>query len=102
MVFLVADLEDLRAPTSGPAEGTVIEAHLATGQGPLATVLISAGQLHVGDYMSAGASYGKAKRLESTDGQQIQQAGPSYPVVVGGWRELPQLGDRFQVVADER
>lgn len=102
LVLLVADIEELKARNDGPAEGMVIESHMATGQGTVATLLVQHGQLKVGDFITAGSTYAKVRRLESTDGKQIAVAGPSYPAVAAGWKALPQLGDRFEVVADEK
>lgn len=100
--LLVADIEELKAPTTGLAEGTVIEAHMAAGKGPLATLLVTGGLLAVGNYLVAGQTYAKLRRLESTDGQQIEQAGPSYPAVTSGWKSLPPIGERFYALATEK
>lgn len=102
MVLLVADIEDLRALTSGPAEGMVIEAHMATGKGSVATLLVENGELKVGDYLVAGEAYGRVRRLEDFEGHAIKKAGPSQPAQVSGWKLAPVFGDQFKVVASEK
>lgn len=102
MILLVADVEDLRAETSGPAEGLVIEAHMETGRGPVAVALVEHGTLKPGDFVSAGATYGKVRNLESTTGQPLKQAGPSTPVIITGMKALPEFGQEFNVVANEK
>ncbi len=102
LVLLVAELEDLKARGSGPAEGTVIESHLDSGKGPATTLLVAVGSLAVGDYIIAGKAIGKVRRLETTEGKALMSAAPATPVVVTGWKELPALGERFKVVESEK
>lgn len=102
MVLLVTDIDELKADYEIPASGLVIEAHMEQGRGPLATVMIEQGTLRVGDFITVGATYGKVRNLESTDGQKIQQAGPSTPAEVMGFKQLPDFGDEFIVVENEK
>jgi translation initiation factor IF-2 len=102
MVLLVADVEELKADRDIPARGLVIEAHVETGRGPVAQVLIEAGELKRGQFVVAGNTYAKVRNLESTDGQPLLQAGPSTPVTITGFKTLPEFGDEFKVVASER
>lgn len=102
MVLLVADIEDLRARTDGPAEGMVIEAHMATGKGPVATLLVEHGSLKVGDYLVAGDAYGRVRSLDNYEGKHLESAGPSTPAQVSGWKIAPVFGDQFRVVASEK
>jgi translation initiation factor IF-2 len=102
MVLLVSDVEDFRAETDGPAVGLIIEAHLEQGRGPIANALIEEGTLKVGDFVLAGATYAKVRTLEGTDGKPLKQAGPSTPVVITGFKALPEFGDEFTVVKDEK
>lgn len=102
MVLLVADVEELRAPASGPAAGVVIEAHMEQGRGPMATVLIEQGELKAGNFVVSGRSYGKVRNLENADGQPIASAGPSIPAIITGFKTLPDFGDEFEVVPSEK
>lgn len=102
MILLVADVEDLRAETQGPAAGLIIEAHVEQGRGPVAHGLVEAGMLHRGDFIVAGSTYAKIRNLESTDGKPMQTASPSTPVVITGFKHLPEFGDEFNVVASEK
>lgn len=102
MILLVADVEDLRADTTGPAEGLVIEAHMETGRGPVAVGLVEHGMMKPGDFVSAGTTYGKVRNLESTTGQPLKEAGPSTPVIITGMKALPEFGQEFQVVPNEK
>lgn len=102
MILLITDLEKLQAPLTGPASGTVIETRMAKGKGILATLLVENGQLAPSDYLVAGTAYGRVRRLESMEGKALKSAGPSTPVVVSGWKEIPDLGQTFTVVADEK
>ncbi len=102
MVLLVADIEDLRARSIGLAEGMVIEAHMETGKGPVATLLVQHGNLEVGDYLVAGNAYGRVRRLEDYRGNQVISAGPSAPAQVSGWKVAPVFGDQFYEVASEK
>lgn len=102
MILLVADVEDFRAVADGPATGLVIESHLEQGRGPIANALIEEGTLKTGDFIVAGTTYAKIRTLLSTDGTMLKQAGPSTPVVITGFKALPEFGDEFIVVKDEK
>lgn len=102
MILLVADVEDLRADAAGPAEGLVIEAHMEKGRGPVAVALVEHGTLKPGDFITAGATYGKIRNLESTTAQPLKEAGPSTPVIITGMKALPEFGQEFIVVANEK
>jgi translation initiation factor IF-2 len=100
MILLVADMLDLKANPSRPAMGTVIEAQLDRGRGPVATVLVRNGTLSVGDFFICGAVFGKVRAMQNDRGGQIRKAEPSTPVEVLGLDSLPEAGDDFQVVTD--
>jgi translation initiation factor IF-2 len=100
MILLVADILDLKANPSRPAMGTVIEAQLDRGRGPVATVLVRNGTLAVGDFFICGAVFGKVRAMLNDRGTQIRKAEPSTPVEVLGLDSLPEAGDDFQVVTD--
>lgn len=102
MVLLVADVEDLRADLDVPASGLVIESHMEQGRGPVAVALIEAGQLRPGMHIVAGTAYARIRNLETTDGRAIKEAGPSTPVIITGFKSLPQFADEFKVVKDEK
>ena len=100
MILLVADMQDLKANPSRPATGTVIEAQLDRGRGPVATVLVRNGTLQVGDFFICGALLGKVRAMQNDRGAQIRKAGPATPVEVLGLDTVPEAGDDFQVVTD--
>ncbi len=100
MILLVSDLRELKADPDAPASGTVLESRMDKGRGPVATVLVQNGTLHVGDVFIVGAVYGKVRAMFDDRGQAIKQAGPSTPVEVLGLQGVPEAGDQFQV-ADE-
>lgn len=102
MILLVSDVEDFRAESKGDAVGLIIEAHVQQGKGPIANALIEEGTLRAGDFVVAGATYAKVRTLEATDGKPIKSAGPSTPVVISGFKSLPEFGDEFVVVKDEK
>ncbi|MBI1856868.1 translation initiation factor IF-2 [Candidatus Saccharibacteria bacterium] len=102
MILLVADVEDLRADNNVPAKGLIIESHMERGRGPVAVALIEEGTLHSGDYVVTGATYAKIRNLESTNGKTIRDAGPSTPVVITGFKSLPEFGDEFIISVDEK
>ncbi|HSH31631.1 MAG TPA: translation initiation factor IF-2, partial [Candidatus Saccharimonadales bacterium] len=102
LVLLVADLQDRRAPTSGPADGVVIESHLDTGRGPVATVLVQSGTLQAGDFIVSGDTYGKARNLDDFRGKRIKQATPGMPAVVSGFKAVPAFGNLFYVAGSEK
>ncbi len=101
VISLQAEILDLRANPDRPAEGTVIEAKLDRGRGPVATVLVQRGTLRVGDIVVAGAEWGRVRALVSDQGKQIETAGPSLPVEVLGFAGTPEAGDRLAVVENE-
>jgi translation initiation factor IF-2 len=102
MIILVADLLELKANPKRPAVGTIVEAELDKGRGPVATALVSTGTLRVGDVIVVGETYGKVRALENGLGKRITKAGPSSPAVVLGLAEVPQAGDILRVVPDEK
>jgi translation initiation factor IF-2 len=101
-VLLVADLEDLKADLDVPAEGLVIEARMETGRGPVVRLLIEQGALKTGQFIVAGTTYGKVRTLQNFAGKPIKSAGPSTPVVVTGFKEVPHFGDQFSFVKNEK
>ena len=101
-LLLVADLEELKGIPTGHARGTVIEAHLDKGRGPVATMLVQRGTLEVGDALVCGTSYCKIRAMQDEYGAAVDSAGPSKPVVILGWSSVPSSGDEFRGVDDER
>jgi translation initiation factor IF-2 len=101
MIALQAELLDLKTNAARPAEGTVIEAKLDRGRGPVATVLVQRGTLRVGDIVVAGAEMGRVRALISDQGDTVEEAGPSVPVEVLGFNGPPEAGDRLAVVENE-
>jgi translation initiation factor IF-2 len=101
MIALQAELLDLKTNAARPAEGTVIEAKLDRGRGPVATVLVQRGTLKVGDIVVAGAEMGRVRALISDQGDTVEEAGPSVPVEVLGFNGPPEAGDRLAVVENE-
>jgi translation initiation factor IF-2 len=101
-LLVVAELEDLRGNTDGRAVGVVLESNLDIGRGPVATVLVQQGTLHVGDPLVAGAAWGRVRALIDDNGKQVKEAGPSTPVQVLGLSEVAHAGDRFVVAPDEK
>ncbi|HXE75962.1 MAG TPA: translation initiation factor IF-2, partial [Candidatus Xenobia bacterium] len=101
MILLVADLQDLKANPQLPATGTVLEAELDRGRGPVARVLVQDGTLHLGDPFIVGSIFGKVRALFDDRGRSLDEAGPATPVEVLGLSGLPEAGDQFQVVTDE-
>jgi len=101
MIGLQAEILDLKANPTRPAEGTVIEAKLDRGRGPVATVLVQRGTLHVGDLIVAGAEWGRVRALVNDKGETVQEAGPSVPVEVLGFAGTPEASDRLAVVESE-
>ncbi len=99
-VLLVAELAELTARPTGRATGTVLEANLEVGRGPVATVMVQSGLLRVGDPVVAGAAFGKVKALINDQGKQIKSAGPSTPVQILGFSEPPFAGDEMRVAQD--
>jgi translation initiation factor IF-2 len=101
-ILVVADLEELKGDPTGLARGTVIEANLDKGRGPVATVLVQKGDLSVGDALVSGTSYCRIRAMMDENGAPVDHAGPSKPVQVLGWSSVPASGDEFREVADER
>ena len=101
-VLLQAEVLELRAPADAAAKGLIIEAKLDKGRGPVATVLVQTGTLKKGDIVLAGSSYGRVRAMLDEDGKAIESAGPSIPVEIQGLTEVPQAGDEFMVLGDER
>ncbi len=102
MVLLTADMLELRANPDRAAKGTVIEAKLDRGRGPVATMLVQNGTLHLGDIVIAGTAVGRVRAMQSDRGQKLDAAGPSVPVEITGLAEVPAAGDLFYAVEDER
>ena len=101
-VLLQAEVLELMAPKDAPAKGLVIEAQLDKGRGPVATVLVQSGTLKRGDVVLAGSSYGRVRAMLDENGKSISEAGPSIPVEIQGLTDVPQAGDEFMVLGDER
>lgn len=102
MVFLVADIEDLRSRYEGPAEGVVIESRMVHGKGSVPTILVQHGQLNVGDFLVADNVYAKVRSLEDFMGKQLKKADPGMPVAVTGWKGAPKLAAFVQEYPDEK
>lgn len=102
MVLLVSDIEELKADVELPARGLIIESHIETGRGPVARALVEVGTLKAGDYIVAGSTYGKIRNLENSEGSAIKEALPSTPVILTGFKALPEFGDEFYIVASEK
>ena len=102
MVLLVADMKELKANPDRAAKGTVIEARLDKGRGPIATVLVQNGTLNVGDIIVAGTTVGRVRAMTNDKGQKVKTAGPSVPVEITGLDDVPTGGDIFNAVSDER
>ncbi len=101
-VLLVAEVKELKANPNRLAKGTVVEARLDKGKGPVATVLVQNGTLKMGDVIIAGTAVGRIRTMTNDKGQQVSEAGPSCPVEITGLAETPSAGDTFNAVADER
>ncbi|MBR2591548.1 MAG: translation initiation factor IF-2, partial [Oscillospiraceae bacterium] len=102
MINLVADMQELKANPNRPAQGTVIESRLDKGRGPIATILVQKGTLHNGDVVIAGTAVGRVRQMMDERGKIIKEAGPSVPVEITGLVEVPQAGDKFNAVEDEK
>ncbi|EOU17874.1 translation initiation factor IF-2 [Enterococcus pallens] len=102
MILLVAEVEDLKADPTQNAIGTVIEARLDKGKGPVATLLVQQGTLNVGDPIVVGDTYGRVRVMTNDIGRRDKTAGPATPVEITGLNDVPQAGDRFAVFADEK
>lgn len=101
-ILLVADVEELKADVEIPAEGLVIESHMETGKGSVVNLLVTGGELKVGEFVAAGSAYGKVRTMVDFRGKPKGKAGPSTPVTVTGFKELPNFGDRFLEYKDEK
>ena len=102
MIVLVAEVEELTANPKAPAIGTVVEAQLEVGRGPVATVIVQRGTLKKGDAIVAGPVAGRVRAMFDDAGEEVRQAGPSSPVLVMGWDDVPTAGDMFEAVKNER
>lgn len=102
MILLIADMKELKANPDRAAKGTVIEARLDKGRGPIATMLVQNGTLRTGDIIVAGTSVGRVRAMTNANGQKIEEAGPSVPVEITGLDDAPTGGDIFNAVSDER
>ncbi len=102
MVTLVADMKELKANPDRAAKGTVVEARLDKGRGPIATILVQNGTLHAGDIVVAGTAVGRVRAMTNERGERVTEAGPSVPVEITGLAEVPAGGDVFNAVSDER
>ncbi len=102
MIILTADMMELKANPDRAARGTVIEARLDKGMGPIATVLVQNGTLHAGDTLVAGATVGRVRSMMDDKGRKVTEAGPSVPVEITGLNDVPVGGDTFNAVSDER
>ncbi|HRK34800.1 MAG TPA: translation initiation factor IF-2 [Candidatus Hydrogenedentes bacterium] len=102
LLLLQAEMLELKANPNKPARGTIIESEISRGQGPVAWVLVQSGTLRVGDNFLAGEAYGRVRSMHTARGENIQEAGPSTPIVVTGFSAPPNAGDTFLAVADER
>lgn len=101
-ILLIAEVEDLKADPTQKAIGTVIEARLDKGKGPVATLLVQQGILHVGDPIVVGNTYGRVRVMTNDMGRRDKEAGPATPVEITGLNDVPQAGDRFVVFEDEK
>ena len=102
MITLVADMKELKANPDRAAKGTVVEARLDKGRGPIATVLVQNGTLHTGDIIVAGTAVGRVRAMTDENGKRIDEAGPSVPVEITGLDDVPTGGDIMNAVSDER
>lgn len=102
MILLVADVEELQADVDVPGTGLIIEAHVEQGRGPVAHALVEAGTVKRGAFIVSGGTYAKIRNLETTDGKKLEVALPSTPVVITGFKTLPEFGDEFIVVDNEK
>lgn len=102
MILLTADIEELKADVDIPAEGLVIESHMETGRGSVVNLLVTGGELKTGDFIVAGSTYGKVRTMLDFKGKPKGKATPSTPVTITGFKELPNFGDRFVEVSDEK
>ena len=102
MILLTADIEELKADVDIPSEGLVIESHMETGKGSVVNLLVTGGELKTGEFIVAGSTYGKVRTMLDWQGKPKGKATPSTPVTITGFKELPNFGDRFIEVKDEK
>ncbi|MGI5883350.1 MAG: translation initiation factor IF-2 [Candidatus Spyradocola sp.] len=102
MILLTAEMKELKANPNRPARGTIIEARLDKGRGPVATLLVQSGTIHVGDNIVAGTAYGRVRAMVNDKGERITDAGPSTPVEIIGFNDVPDAGDILHVTEDEK
>jgi translation initiation factor IF-2 len=102
MIVLTAEVKELKADSSRKAKGAVIESKLDKGRGPVASLLVQNGTLHVGDSILVGSTYGRIRAMFDDNGKKIKSAGPSIPVEILGLSEVPSAGDKFNVIRDEK
>lgn len=102
MIILVSEMKELKANPNKRARGTIIEAQLDKGRGPVATVLVQNGTLKIGDPIAAGSTFGKIRAMMNDKGQKVKKAGPSIPVEILGLQEVPLAGDMFYVAENEK
>jgi len=102
MVLLVSDIEELKADIEVPSEGLVIESHMETGRGAVVGLLVEQGLLKPGAFLVAGTAHGKVRTLHDFNGKPLKEAGPSTPVTITGFKELPQFGDVFEIVKSDK
>lgn len=102
MILLTADIEELKADVDIPAEGLVIESHMEVGKGSVVNLLVTGGELKTGEFIVAGSAYGKVRTMVDFKGKPKGKATPSTPVTITGFKELPNFGDQFVEVADEK
>lgn len=102
MLLLEAEILDLKANPERLAAGTVIESHLSKGSGPVATVIVQKGTLHIGDILVCGTYFGRVKSMKNDRGKSVKEAGPSYAVEVSGLNGVPEAGETFMAVPDEK
>ena len=101
-ILLQTEILELKSPSDCPGEGTVVEAHLDTGRGPVATVVVQDGTLKTGDFIVAGTVFGRARAMHDHTGKQVEKAGPSTPVAILGLSGVPLAGDKVNVVDSEK
>ncbi|MHB8156988.1 MAG: translation initiation factor IF-2 [Desulfocucumaceae bacterium] len=101
-ILLVSEVGDIKANPNKSARGTVIEAELDKGRGPVASILVQSGTLHIGDGIVAGTAFGKVRAMTDDKGRRIKKAGPSTPVEVLGFHDVPEAGDAFYVLKDDK
>lgn len=102
MILLLADLKKLGADYKAPATGVVIESHMDSGKGPVATILVQNGTLRVGDSVQIGETFGRIRSIQNDTGKRIKEAGPSMPVRIAGIKNVAKIGEPFTVFADEK